>query len=339
MAAELLEFPENPGYSFGDLVRSMVAFEPDPDDLPGAHLVDIISACEQVIRAAEAIQAQAAGQLLTEREAAMEGRQAFLSAAGEAALARGMSPSAGITQLTTALVVRRLPAVHAAWADGLVSGVTVRAIVKNLPPLDDESMALFEAEITPHLPGLTPRAAAELTRALTIEIDPDEADNKARAAREDQYVFIADETDGVATMIARGPAEMIHQMGDPALRAARRAKNDPDDHRTRGQVMFQTLHASAVAGPTPELTTTKVLELAVVVSAENLLGPSDIPAELVGHGPIAPVILDELIDEADQIFWRRLITDPVDGRLLHTDPHRRLFTGSLARHVRYRDKH
>ncbi|KQY58793.1 hypothetical protein ASD11_03935 [Aeromicrobium sp. Root495] len=320
------------------MVRSIVVVEPDPDELPGAHLIDTISACEQVIRAAEAIQAQHAGMLLAEREPLMEGRHAFLSAAGETALARGMSPSAGITQLETAITLSRLPAVQAAWVDGLVSGVTVRAIVKNLPSLDHASMALFEAELEPHLPGLTPRAAAELTRSLTLEIDPDEADRKALAAREDQYVFVADEADGVATLIAHGPAELIHQIADPLLASARRAKNDPGDQRSRGQVMFQTLHASAVAGPNPELETMRTLELAVVISAEHLLGAGDTPAELVGHGPVAPVVLDQLIDEADRVFYRRLVTDPVDGRLLHTDPRRRLFTGALARHVRYRDK-
>ncbi|KQY59883.1 hypothetical protein ASD11_10215 [Aeromicrobium sp. Root495] len=315
----------------------MVVVEPDPDELPGAHLIETISACEQVIRAAEAIQAQHAGMLLAEREPLMEGRQAFLSAAGETALARGMSPSAGITQLETAITLSRLPAVQAAWADGLVSGVTVRAIVKNLPSLDAESMALFETEIAPHLPGLTPRAAAELTRSLTLEIDPDEADRKAVEVRDDQYVLVVDETDGVATLVSRGPAERIHEIRELLLGHARRAKNDPTDHRTRGQVMFQSLHASVVAGPDRSLPVKRVLELGIVLTADNLLGLDDTPAELVGHGPVAPVVVDQLIDDADQVFYRRLITDPVNGTLLHSDPRRRLFTGPLARHVRYRD--
>ena len=338
MTAELAEVPAVPAYSYADLVRSMVEVEPDPDDPSGAHLVDVISACEQVIRAAEAIQAEHAALLLDERETAMEGRQAFLSAAGETGLARGMSPSAGMTQLETAVAVRRLPSVARAWADGLVSGATVRSIAKNLPPLDDADLALLESELEPLLPGLTPRDAAELVRSLSIEIDPEEADRKAVEARDDQYVLIADEADGVATLVAHGPAEQVHAIGEALLGCARRAKNDPEDSRTRGQVMFQSLHEAALAGPLPELDVTRVVELGIVISAENLLGLDDVPAELVGHGPVAPVVVDELIDQADRVFYRRLVTDPVDGTLLHSDPRRRLFTGPLARHVRYRDK-
>lgn len=81
------------------------------------------------------------------------------------------------------------------------------------------------------------------------------------------------------------------------------------------------------------------VEVGITISADALLGADDSPAELDGYGPIAPGMVDDLISRAHRVFYRRLITDPVDQTLIGRDPRRRRFDGPLNGFIRARDRH
>ena len=76
-------------------------------------------------------------------------------------------------------------------------------------------------------------------------------------------------------------------------------------------------------------------EIAVTVSAETLLGISNAPAELSGHGPITPAHARRIAGTAGTT-WRRLLTDPVTGTLLDRGRTAHLPPAPLAAHVRAR---
>jgi hypothetical protein len=57
------------------------------------------------------------------------------------------------------------------------------------------------------------------------------------------------------------------------------------------------------------------VEVQVTVPADTLLGTSDQPGHLAGYGSI-PAALARRIAHDPRAVWRRLLTDPVDGRLL-----------------------
>lgn len=93
----------------------------------------------------------------------------------------------------------------------------------------------------------------------------------------------------------------------------------------------------AAAKPRPSATKERVP--AITISAAALLGADDDPAELDGYGPITPGLTDDLIGRAHRVFYRRLITDPLDHTLIDRDPRRRRFDGPLNGFVRARDRH
>ncbi len=78
------------------------------------------------------------------------------------------------------------------------------------------------------------------------------------------------------------------------------------------------------------------LELQVVIAASTLLGLDHNPAMLRGYGTISPDLARRLADTHDTTI-RRLICDPLDGRLLAMDPRRRRYRGGSRRFLLWRE--
>jgi len=72
----------------------------------------------------------------------------------------------------------------------------------------------------------------------------------------------------------------------------------------------------------------------IVMAHSTLIGADDQPAELVGHGPIPAHVAREIAADA---VWRRLVTDPLSGTLLHYGRTTYTPPAGLADHVRARD--
>jgi hypothetical protein len=131
------------------------------------------------------------------------------------------------------------------------------------------------------------------------------------------------------------------------------------DHRTRGQIMADTL----VERVTGQTTATAVpVEIQLVMTDHTLLDPDPhdpghdpvhdpvhepvhLPAYLPGYGPLpAPLARDwlrQLLHHHDDapIWLRRVFTHPEDGTLVTMDSTRRAFTGRLAAFLKLRDQH
>jgi hypothetical protein len=75
----------------------------------------------------------------------------------------------------------------------------------------------------------------------------------------------------------------------------------------------------------------------VVIAASSLLGETEQPATMNGYGAISPALARRLA-ASESVFARRLVCDPVDGQLIHTDTHRRRFDGGLGRFLRTADQ-
>jgi hypothetical protein len=70
----------------------------------------------------------------------------------------------------------------------------------------------------------------------------------------------------------------------------------------------------------------------VMVPAMTLLGVGHEAAILRGYGPIDPATAAQLT--ADATSWRRILTDPITGRILATDPRDYRPTAQMADHAR-----
>ena len=80
--------------------------------------------------------------------------------------------------------------------------------------------------------------------------------------------------------------------------------------------------------------TARRTEIRVTVPLSTLLGSDDGPAELAGYGPIDAESARAL---ARGGTWRRLVTDPLDGRVLNVGRTRYRPPAEIAEHVRARD--
>ena len=312
-------------------------FPADPDVDFGAARIDAIVAFERIIRAAQAGQLAQIAALYDERlkQIPLGSGDAALSVIGEVAMARNVSPVAAGTQFATAVGLADLPQTHDALQSGTISEPTARAVVRESDALSHDDRIVLDAEIADALPGLTSGRAARLARHHVIAIDAEAAHARAERNRADQRVSLYAEPDGVAVLQVRGPAEQV-VAAHRALESWALGLRSTGDPRSRGQIMCATLvervtglaHADAID-----------VELGITIGADALLAADDAPAELDGYGPITPGLVDDVISRAHRVFYRRLITDPVDHTLVGRDPRRRRFDGPLNGFIRARDRH
>ncbi|WP_332642462.1 HNH endonuclease [Aeromicrobium sp.] len=311
-------------------------FGDEPQHHFGAARIDAIVALERLNRATQAEMVAQIAALHDDRAEDMGiGRgDPTLSVIGEVALARNIGPSAAGTQVGLALGLRRLPRVAELFADGSIPQPVAQAVVNESVCLAVDDSVVFDGEISPQLPGLTAKKAAKAARREVVRIDVEAARERAERNRADQRVTMFPDTDGVAILQVRGPAEQMlaaHNALDSWARGLRSA----GDERTVGQIMAQTLvervtgvaHADAID-----------VEIQLVMDAPTMLGQDGEPVDLVGYGPISPDIADDLIAHAPNPSIRRLLTDPVDGTLLVREPRRRRFDSLTRSHIRARDR-
>lgn len=312
-------------------------FGEDPVLERGYERIEAIKGLERLIRSAQAEQLAQIAQLHDERSKTMGiGRgDPSLSVIGEVAMARNIGPSAAGTQLGVALATARMPQIFGLLAEGRISEATARAIANEVDALSIDDVILVDGDLAPKLPGMTTAEARRAAAREVIAIDVEAARMRARKNRADQRVTMFPEKDGVATLQVRGPAEQILASYNTLDNYATglRSTGDP---RTRGQIMSQTL-VERVTGMTHA--DSGEVEVQVVLDAETLVADGDTPADLVGYGPIAPDVADEIIARATKASVRRLFVDPIDGTLFVREPRRRRFDRTTSAYIRTRDRY
>lgn len=325
-------------FPFDGLLGAMAAVEHDFADDLGASRVEVIAACDRLIRHVQAIQLEQIAEFYDDRaehsRAVADGDPA-LHVIGQVSLARNISPGAAGSQFGLASRLAELPQVAAAFKNGVISEPTVRAISRHSAGLALDDLVVFDAEIATHLPGLTPGRAATVAEAIAISLDPDLAARHAQERRDDVRVTLRPLPDGVAMLTVEAPAEQLTAV-HKALETWALGLRSAGDERKVETIMAETL-VERVLGANHASDTT--VEVGIVIDLATLLRAEGHPVELVGHGPIAPAIADDIIGNAHKTFYRRLITDPITGTLVARDERRRLFDKGLAGFIRSRDRH
>lgn len=312
-------------------------FSTEPVLLAGHHRIDAIVALDRLIRAAQAEQTAQIGTMHAERAAVMrlgEG-DPTLTIIGEVSMARNIGPTAASTQVGLALGMSRLPKVFDLFRTGVISEATARAVSTETAVLHQDDLPVADAELAERIPGMTTVQAKHAAARIVISIDAEAAHERATRNRADARVSLFPETDGVANLHVRGPAEQLlaaHKALDDWARGLR-ATGDP---RTTGQIMVQTL-VERVTGQS--YADDIGVEVNLVMDAKTLVAGGDTPVELEGYGPICPDVADEIIARAPTASIRRLLTDPVDGSLVVREPRRRFFDAPTAAHIRVRDRY
>lgn len=320
----------------GDVLDAVRAHDFDPHDDPmGSDRIDAVKACDLVVRAAQAMQAEQIAALDASRASQMtlgHGDHS-LSVIGELGMARNISPSAAGNQYGFAVGLARMPRVATVFAAGGISEQAARLVVRESTGLDREQVTRLDKLLTCRISGLTPRKAGNLARHYAIGIDAEAAFERAKANRADRFVSYFTDTDGIAVLQVRGPAEQLLTAYNALDKAARTART-AGDNRTTGQVMCDEF----VQRVTGLKTATDVnIEIGLVMTVGNLLDIDDNPVAIPGFGPIPAALARRIICSGGQAWIRRLYTDPVDHSLTDCDQRRRRFDGTLAKIVTIRD--
>lgn len=226
-------------------------------------------------------------------------------------------------------LTRRFPETLRLLAAGQVSWPQAKALVALTSPLSDEHARRVQDMVLARMPSQSDaRARAAIRRAILV-VDPDgEADRHSEQTKR-RRVELRPEAHGMATLSIFTKAETARAMLNAV--DAHCAKKEQGDSRTLDQRRADIVAALVLTGD-PSSSAAAPALVHVVVPVETLLGISDAPADLEGHGPIGARQARILATEPGSIL-RRLVTAP-DGTLLHVDKETYRPDAAMAREVR-----
>jgi hypothetical protein len=234
---------------------------------------------------------------------------------------------------TSTMLVTSLPATLAAVTAGVVSWEHAEVIATHADGLEGDALVAYDTRLAALAVEVNPK---QLDRKARHEVElsqPSTAVERAEKAAATRRIYIDPAADGMAYLTLFAPAPEIHAIADRATRLAAglRAGGDP---RSMTHLKVDVLTDLMLNGETsiPGATRGVRGRVHVMVPAMTLLGVGEEAAILRGYGPIDPATAAQLTAEATS--WRRILTDPMTGRILTTDPRNYRPTARMIDHAR-----
>ncbi len=282
-------------------------------------LLDTIEACEREVALLHARQLRAMAAL----ERARAGTPLAEFAADDVSLAIRVSPSAARDRMWVARdLTRRLPRTLAALESGDLDYYRARCVVEAAARLrDDDQVAHVEARVMARAGEQTATQLRASLRRAVMAADPAGAEQRHDRARGERRVERRPDDDCMASLWVYGPVDGVAALYTALDGVARRMRRQQGESRTLDQLRADTLldlgraicDAGGLTGvPLASRRRTRP-HLHVTVGADTLLGVSDEPGWLAGHGPIPAAMARRIAADST---WRRILTDPVTGSLL-----------------------
>jgi hypothetical protein len=265
-------------------------------------------------------------------------REAQFLAAQEIAAATHVATPTAIAQVhRTATIAECMPAVWTAMDRGLLSLEHVKVLENVTEAASPRVTTAVTDQVVPLAieRGWTPTELRKAARRALIDIDPEGAQERAKAAKRDANVEFYPQPDDIAAIWAIGDAAVTRRLFD-TLNDRAEAMARTGDERPVGARRFDALadavlnRAASSGGKRPP-----VAQTFLTLPLDTYLGLNDHPGELAGYGPITAETARRLADDA--ALWR-LVTDPLTGRGI--DLGRRSYRPSkpLRRFVEVRDQ-
>jgi hypothetical protein len=220
---------------------------------------------------------------------------------------------------TSTALVDRLPATLAAVTSGAVSWEHAEMVARHADGLEGEALATYDAKLASLAVEVNPRQLEKKARHEVELVQPSTAVERAEKAAATRRIYVDPAADGMACLTLFAPAPEIHAIADRAIRLAAGLKQGGDP-RSMGHLKVDVLTDLLLNGETsiPGATRGVRGRVHVMVPAMTILGVGEEAAILRGYGPIDPATAAQLTAEATS--WRRILTDPITGRILTTDP-------------------
>ncbi|MBD5831605.1 HNH endonuclease signature motif containing protein [Janibacter melonis] len=256
--------------------------EPVPED----EAIEQVAALERLKSAAAAAQARITATLwqtrvARETDAGVPADQRGRGLADEIALARREHPSRGSRHLGLArALVEELPRTLDHLATGTTSEWTATVMARETAVLEPDDRRQVDAELAGRLPEMTPRQVERAARARAQALDAAAVVRRRARAVAERRVSLRPQPDAMASLTGLVPMEQ----GVAAWAVLRRdaeARKAAGDARGIGQLMADLLVERVTGQATAEAVP---VEVRLVMTPGTLLGLSDAPADLPGHG-------------------------------------------------------
>ena len=332
----------------GDAVQQamvLLGSLPDPDSQQAC--IDRLQILEQATRMLRAEQAQTTNTFVDYRqteEAALQvpDSEQLKGIEAEVGLARGESPYLGSALTHTAIALCTvLPNTLAALSEGRVSEYHARVVAEQTNHLSDAHRREIDAAIAHRLGKASTTQLRRLIQGHAYRLDRAAAEARAEQNISRRRVCLDPASDGLVYVTAELPA---HQ-GAAVMAALKKLTDqrlsdgpvtDTEGHPVGREAVMADVFVELLTGQTTaDGVTTEVI---VVMQDSTLFGGDDLPAWLLGQGPIpAGTAKTWLADPAAKTFLRRLYTRPTDGQLVALDSRRRRFPAGLAKMLKIRE--
>ncbi|NUL49538.1 DUF222 domain-containing protein, partial [Cellulosimicrobium funkei] len=129
------------------------------------------------------------------------------------------------------------------------------------------------------------------------------------------------------------PVEIHLVMTDRSLWGADESSEADAEHRTatsQDRIAENSTGTVQPGGGQPERNQAEHDQPEQDRAAQDQVGGSEVPAWLVGHGPLPAEVARRVITDSEaEVFVRRLYTEPTSGQLVAMDSKRRTFSGAL----------
>jgi Domain of unknown function (DUF222)/HNH endonuclease len=309
-----------------------------PGRADAVSLVDLLVEIERRARATQAARYRVLAALERHPD---YGRGPAGDAAVEVACALRISERTAQSQVAEARVLARVfPEALECLAAGRVQGAQVRALVKATGALGERAARAVQERVLGRMSEQNPAATRKALARAVLRVDPRGAECRHEVARRQRRVCLTPEPDGMGTLAVTLPGEQaVHAMAviDAHARAARQrdrgaAGADAAGVRTLEQARADSFYA-LVTGCQQAYPPAVVQ---VTVPLDTLLGIGDQPGELGGYGPVGARTA-RMLAAGQHAVWRRLLTAPQSGLLVHAEAHTYRPTAQVRRQVSARD--
>ena len=270
----------------------------DPARLPDGDLVDLITACQQVISWASAVQARGVGALARRQLTPLPAdHPTGISspavggvgehAVDELAAALRYSSRQASRLLTLGIGLARLPGTAAALHDGIIDVTHARVLAEDTADLPDQLARQVEAAVLEAAGRCTPgQLAGRIARTIT-RLAPDHVHTQHETARADRRVGVyADPRTGTGGLTATGLDPIDTQAIWARLTSLAHAVDGTGDPRTLDARRVDALVAllAGTSWPAPAGTPTATAPDGLVSSG----GPTAPGGPTGGNGPTGP---------------------------------------------------
>ena len=256
------------------------------------------------------------------------------AAAAEIRAALRLTRRAADGELSFAMDLKReLPSVWLALVNGDLDVRRVKTIVSGVMHLPDDTARQVVASILEDAPRLTTGQLSARLRRLSIEADPEAAEDRYHHAVDRRRIAGEPSVDGTANLYAMDlPPDRVASATRRINHLARSLKAGGETRtmdQLRADVFLDLLVGRKQGG--------RGGTVDIQVDLETLARLGDAPGDLAGYGPVVADIARRVVESQRDSRWRFSVVDPDSGRPVHGGVIRRRPSSTQRREVETRN--